>query len=117
MKKHNSEAMTNSRVEETIREMVRRISEGFHPEMIVLFGSYARGDAGPDSDVDLLVVMRINGSKRDLTLKIRKALAGMGLAKDIIVVTPEELARYRDLVGTIIYPAMREGRVVYERSA
>lgn len=112
-----STAVTTERSEEIIREMVRRIVEGFHPEMVVLFGSHARGSAGPDSDVDLLVVMPVVGSKRDLTIRIRKALAGMGLAKDVIVATPEELDRYRDLVGTIIYPAMREGRAVYERSA
>jgi len=112
------QAPTNTtRSEEIIREMVRRIVEGFHPEMVVLFGSYARGRAGPDSDVDLLVVMPVTGSKRDLTIRIRKALAGMGLAKDVIVATPEELDRNRELVGTIIYPAMHEGRVVYERSS
>jgi len=112
-----SAAVTEGKVDKIIREMVQRVVEGFHPEMIVLFGSHARGNAGPDSDVDLLVVMPVNGSKRDLTIKIRKALAGIGLAKDVVVATPEELARYRDLVGTIIYPAMHEGTVVYERSA
>jgi predicted nucleotidyltransferase len=110
-------AGTEEKVEKIIREMVRRVVEGFHPEMIVLFGSHARGDAGPDSDVDLLVVMPVNGSKRDLTIRIRKALAGIGMAKDVVVATPEELARYRDLVGTIIYPAIHEGKVLYERSA
>jgi predicted nucleotidyltransferase len=112
-----SPAVIEGKTDKIIREMVRRIVEGFHPQMVVLFGSHARGSAGPDSDVDLLVVMPVAGSKRDLTLKIRKALAGMGLAKDVIVATPEELARYRDLAGTIIYPAMREGTVLYERSA
>ncbi len=109
--------MTSERAGEIIREMVRRIVEGFHPEMIVLFGSHARGSAGPDSDVDLLVVMPVIGSRRDLTIRIRKVLAGMGLAKDVIVATPEELDRYRELVGTIIYPAMHEGKVAYERNA
>ena len=114
---HKSPAVTEGKVDKIIREMVQRIVEGFHPEMIILFGSHARGNAGPDSDVDLLVVMPVNGSKRDLTIKIRKALAGMGLAKDVVVATPEELVRYRNLVGTIIYPATHEGTVVYERSA
>jgi len=112
-----STAITKERAEEIIREMVQRIVEGFHPELVALFGSHARGSAGPDSDVDLLVIMPVNGSKRDLTIKIRQALAGMGLAKDVVVATPEEIARYRDLVGTIIYPAMHEGTIVYERSA
>src|SRR3989449_6598810 len=100
-----------------IKRMVQRIVNQFDPEKIILFGSHARGDAGPDSDVDLLVVMPVEGSKRDRTIEVRKALAGMGLAKDVIVATPEEVEKYRDLVGTIIYPAMREGKLLYERVA
>ena len=102
--------------QEKIREMVRRIVEQFHPEKVILFGSYARGTAGPDSDVDLLVVKKVSDSKRKELLDIRLALHGVGLAKDIIVVTPEEVERYKDLVGTIIYPALREGKVLYERT-
>lgn len=109
--------MVESLVQKKIEEMVRRIVEQFHPQRIILFGSYARGQAGPDSDVDLLVVMPVSGSKRKLAVEIDLALAGMGLPKDIIVVTPEEVARSRDIVGTIIYPAVREGKVMYERAA
>ena len=105
------------KIRQRVEEMVRRIVDQFHPERIILFGSHARGTAGPDSDVDLLVVMRVSGSKRKLATQIDLALAGIGLPKDIIVVTPEEVQRYRDIVGTIIYPAVREGRVVYERVA
>jgi len=50
--------------ERLIKEMVQRIVAGFNPEKVILFGSYARGTAGTDSDVDLLVVMRVRGSKR-----------------------------------------------------
>ena len=102
--------------QEKIQEMVRRIVERFHPEKIILFGSYARGTAGPDSDVDLLVVMPVSGSKRRLTIEIDIAIAGLGLSKDVIVVTPEEVEDYRDQVGTIIYPALHEGKVLYERA-
>ena len=102
---------------EKIEEMVRRIVAGFDPEKIILFGSHARGDAGPDSDADLLVVMKVSGSKREKAVEIDLALAEIGLPKDVIVVTPEEVERYKDLVGTIIYPALREGEVVYERVA
>ena len=109
--------ITKLDADEIVSEMVRRIVEGFHPEMIVLFGSYVRGDSNVDSDVDLLVVAPVTGSKRDLTISIRKELAGIGVAEDIIVVTPQELARYRDVVGTVVYPAMHEGTVVYERGA
>jgi predicted nucleotidyltransferase len=103
--------------QETIAEMVRRIVEEFDPQKVILFGSYARGMAGPDSDVDLLVVMPVKGSRRQQRVAIRTALSGMGLAKDVFVVTPEEVKRYGDLVGSIIRPALREGKVLYARLA
>jgi len=61
-------------VKAAIREMVRRIVKQFDPEKIILFGSQARGDARQDSDVDLLVVMEVDGSKFDKTVEIRGAL-------------------------------------------
>jgi len=60
-----------------ILEMARRIERSFHPERIILFGSHARGDAGPDSDADLLVVMAVNGSKRRQAVQIDLALQGI----------------------------------------
>jgi uncharacterized protein len=104
-------------VEVAIAEMVRRIVAEFHPEKIVLFGSHARGTAGPDSDVDLLVVMPVKGSKRQQMVAIDVRLAGVGVSKDVIVATPEEVERFRDVVGSVIYPAMHEGRILYERVA
>jgi len=101
--------------QDIIADMVERIVEGFDPHQIILFGSYARGTAGPDSDVDLLVVMPVEGSRRQQRVAIRVALRGMGLAKDVFVVTPEEVERYGDLVGTLVYPALRDGKVLYER--
>lgn len=100
-----------------IEEMVRRIVAGFSPEKIILFGSYARGKAGPDSDADLLVVMPVTGSRRRQATAIELALVGVDLAADVIVVTPEEVERSRRQRGTIIKPAMDEGEVVYERGA
>jgi len=105
------------RRQQIIDEMVRRIVERYDPEKIILFGSHARGTGGFDSDADLLVVMRVSGSKREAAVQIDLALAGVGMPKDVIVVTPEEVERYRDTVGTIIYPALREGKVLYERAA
>ena len=98
-----------------IREMVHRIVEHFDPERIILFGSQARGEAGPESDVDLLVVMPVQGSKREKQLEIRALLRGIRLAKDIVVSRPEEFARRKDIVGTIEYPATKEGKVLYAR--
>lgn len=102
-------------VQGKIDEMVRRIVAQFAPDKIVLFGSYARGQAGPDSDVDPLVIKLITGSKRAERVAIRAALRGMGVAKDIVLATPEEVERSSDMVGTLIGPALREGKVLYER--
>ena len=100
-----------------IDEMVRRIVEQFDPEIIVLFGSHARGDAGPDSDVDLLVIMQFQGSKAELEIEIGVALHDILIPKDIIVASPQEVEKYGDIAGTIIRPALREGRTLYVRVA
>jgi len=101
----------------TLREIVDRIVSGFSPLRIILFGSRARGNAGPDSDVDLLVVTDRPGSKRKQAVAIDLALADIRVAKDVIVVGVEELEGDRDVVGTIAYPACREGIVLYDRAA
>jgi len=98
-----------------IDQMVSRIVEQFRPERVILFGSYARGEAGRDSDVDLLVVMPISGSKRAKQVEVRLALHDIRLPKDIIVVTPAEFERHQDIVGTIVRPAVKEGKVLYAR--
>lgn len=104
-------------IQEKIDEMVRRIVKRVHPEKIILFGSYARGSATIDSDADILVVMPVKGSKRKRATDIDIALVGVDLPVDVIVVTPEELEQNRNRIGTIIYPALREGKVLYERAA
>ena len=98
-------------------EMARRLVRQFHPDKIILFGSHARGTAGPDSDIDLLIVMAVKGSKRSKTVEMYRLLGGMGMSKDIIVVTPEEIKRYKKIPGTIVYQALNEGKLLYERAA
>ena len=95
--------------------MVRRIVSRFHPERIILFGSHARGEASPDSDVDLLIVMPFLGSKLEKQLEIRLALRGIHVPKDIVVATPEEFRWRQEIPGTIEQPAAREGKVLYAR--
>lgn len=99
-----------------IQEMVDRIVKRFDPEKIILFGSHARGDAGPDSDVDLLVVMPVAGSKRDKMVEIGVALHDIPLPKDIIVTTPEDFEWRMEIVGTIERPAVQEGKVLYAKA-
>jgi predicted nucleotidyltransferase len=99
-----------------INAMVRRIVERFNPLKIILFGSYARGNAGPDSDVDLLIVMPVRGSKRKKAVEIGVALHDIKVAKDVIVVTPQEFEWRKDVIGTIEWPAAREGQVLYAKA-
>jgi predicted nucleotidyltransferase len=108
--------MPDLAVQKKIDEMVRRIVERFHPEEVILFGSYARGQAGPGSDVDLLVVMPVSGSRREMQLQVRLVLNDIRLPKDIIVVTPDQVEKQRDIPGTIVRPAFLEGRVLYAKA-
>lgn len=94
-------------------EIVRRIVEIAHPEQIILFGSAARGQGGPYSDLDFLVVKSGVAHRRRLAQKIHLNFFGIGVPVDIIVVTPEDIQAFRDKVGTIIGPALQEGKVIY----
>src|SRR5262245_17872901 len=99
-----------------IQQMVRQIVSRFDPEKIILFGSFARGDASPDSDVDLLVVMPVAGSKREKQVEIRLALSDIQIPKDIVVTTPEEFQWRKEIPGTIERPAALDGKVLYDRT-
>ena len=101
---------------ELISTMTERIVRDFHPVQIILFGSHARGEAHPQSDVDLLVVFSELADKRKTAVDIRRALADLPVAKDILVTTPKELARHQDLVGTTLRATQREGEILYERN-
>jgi len=98
-----------------IRTMTRRIVSRFHPDKVILFGSHARGTATPDSDLDLLVVMPVRGSKRETCIAIGTSLAAFGVPVDVMVSTPEELIERQGIPGTIERPAAREGKVLYEK--
>lgn len=104
-------------IQETLDEIVSRIVERFDPDKIILFGSRARGDNATRSDVDLLVVMAVPHTRRRLATEIDLSLLGIDLPADVIVVTPEEVQRNQDRIGTIIRPAILEGKVLYERVA
>ncbi|MFO7956527.1 MAG: nucleotidyltransferase domain-containing protein [Candidatus Brocadiia bacterium] len=101
---------------ERIEEMVRIIVDRFDPERIILFGSRGRGTAGPNSDIDLLVVMRVEGSKREKQLEIRRSLHDIRGPKDVVVTTPEEYEWRKEIPGTLERPAAMEGEVLYARS-
>lgn len=94
-------------------EIVRRIVDVAQPERIILFGFAARGEMGRDSGVDLLVV-KDGAHRRRLAARIYDGLYGVGVAVDVVVVTPADVERYRDSHALVIKPALREGTVIYE---
>jgi predicted nucleotidyltransferase len=100
---------------ELIDAAIRRLVERFDPERIILFGSQARGTADARSDADFLVITELTARRRVMMLEMDRALRGLGLARDIVVLTPEEFERDREIPGTIARPASLEGKVLYER--
>jgi predicted nucleotidyltransferase len=98
---------------DVLAEIVRRIVLVAAPERIILFGSAARGEIGPGSDLDLLVIKRGRYHRGHLTEEIYRNLIGVGRAVDVVVVTPEDVERYGDTQALVIAPALREGQVIY----
>jgi predicted nucleotidyltransferase len=100
---------------ETIREMGKLIGERFHPEKVILFGSYARGEAGINSDVDLMVVMESKAEWYERSVPIWMAISERWIEPiDIIVRSPEVFAQRQCQPDTLEYEAVREGVVLYE---
>ena len=96
-----------------IHDLVRRIVVAVHPLRIILFGAAARGTLGPDSDLDVMVVMP-NGTHRAQTVRhLYREIAGFGFPVDIVVTTPDILAQHQDNIGLIYRTVLAEGREVY----
>jgi uncharacterized protein len=101
---------------EILAEVTKRLVEGFHPEKIILFGSQARGTADEKSDVDILVICPVNNNRRALLRNMDKALKGMRLARDIVILTSEEYEFDRKIPGTVARYVSLEGKTLYENS-
>ncbi len=101
--------------QEILEDIINRIVETVRPEKIILFGSAARGEMGPNSDVDLLII-RQGGHSRKLVGRIYRKLHGVGAAVDAVMVSPADVERYKDSHALVIKPALAEGRVVYDAS-
>ena len=96
-------------------EIIARILAVSSPEKIILFGSFARGDPDPDSDLDLLVVLEGVEKPRAESVRLLRALRGIPVPVDILVTTPQRLERYRLTSGLVYQSALQEGKVIYER--
>jgi len=100
-----------------LREVVRRIRSAAEPQQVILFGSQARGGGHADSDLDLLIVMDTDLPRHKRPLPFYRALAGLGLAKDIVVYTPSEVEDWKTASCSLVATALREGRVLYENQS
>lgn len=100
---------------EQFEELSERIRATFHPERIVLFGSYAEGNATEESDVDLLVVVETALRPQERYGAVRRLLTDFPAGFDIVVKTPAEYARSKTTVNHIVYFAEKYGKVLYER--
>jgi predicted nucleotidyltransferase len=98
---------------EILEELVRRIVAAVNPVRIILFGSAARGDMGPDSDLDVLVVMPDGVHRRDTANGIYRSLRRFPYPKDIVVATEGDLLAYGDSIGLVYRQAMKEGKELY----
>lgn len=93
--------------------LVRKIVEEFEPERILIFGSYASGQAGPDSDLDIVIIKESGDRPMLRRRKVLELLKGSGIPKDIFVLTPGEFEEDKDEAGTVAYEANHFGKVVY----
>jgi predicted nucleotidyltransferase len=94
-------------------KLVERIVDAVHPLKIILFGSAARGEMGPDSDVDVLVVMPDGTHRRHTAQHLYRTIRGIKLPYDIMVATPSDLEEQKDNIGLIYYTILEEGRELY----
>jgi predicted nucleotidyltransferase len=96
-----------------LNELVQRIVDAVHPLKIILFGSAARGEMGPESDVDVLVVMPDGTNRRHTSQYLHTQMLGIGMPVDILVATDNDLERFRDNIGLVYRTVLTEGRDLY----
>ncbi len=102
--------------EELLQVIVRRIVEAAQPEKVVLFGSRARGVARENSDYDFLVIKDSGDPPHQREVPIYLALANVHTPVEVVVYTPEEVNDWREVPQAFVTTALREGKVVYERT-
>ncbi len=99
---------------ELIDEMVRRIVRTAHPQKIILFGSRARDEARPDSDIDLLVIADSPKPRHQRAAPLYGAVSDILVAMDILVYTPGEVEEWSEVPQAFVTTVIREGQVLYE---
>ena len=99
-----------------LERVTRTIVEKFHPRRVILFGSRTRGDAGPDSDIDLLIEMETSRTPPERAIEVSAAFGLRPWPPDLVVYTPDEVKRLHGVASTLLSVIEREGRVLYESS-
>ncbi|GJL54453.1 MAG: nucleotidyltransferase [Nitrospirales bacterium] len=99
---------------ERILQAVKTLAEGANSSKIILFGSYARGDATQDSDLDFLVIEPEVVHKRNEMVRLRKLLRPMRIPVDVLVASEQEIEDWGHLPGTLYYWALKEGKTLHE---
>jgi len=99
--------------EDTIHQAVATLVAAANPQQILLFGSYARGDAREDSDLDFMVVQSEVTDRAGEMVRLRRALRPLRVPADVLVVSADELARYGREAGSVYWWALKEGRVMH----
>lgn len=99
--------------QKTIQEAVELLRKAANPVRIILFGSYARGDMNETSDLDFLIVEKEIKARRMETVRLRDILSPLRIPVDVLVVSEKSYNEWKDALGTVIYEAAIEGKVVY----
>ena len=95
-------------------EVVRRLVDRLHPEQIILFGSHAYGEPNEHSDIDLMVIVSESSEPSyRRSQEARRALKGIGIHRDIMVMTREEVSRKATVPGSLISLVLRKGKTLY----
>lgn len=102
-----------SNISQDIQKLIDQIVQLVDPLEIILFGSHARGDAEPDSDIDLLIVMPDGTHRRDTARYLSQSLPRNGVPLDILVATDADMKNHADNIGLIYYYILKEGKRVY----
>ncbi|MBN2634927.1 MAG: nucleotidyltransferase domain-containing protein [Prolixibacteraceae bacterium] len=100
-----------------ISEIVNKIATGYKPEKIILFGSYATGNPGEDSDLDLLVIKDTDLPRPQRTVQVRKMIYGSMIPIDLIVYTPKEIEESKENKFGFVYEVLKTGKILYERAS
>ncbi|MDD1729413.1 MAG: nucleotidyltransferase domain-containing protein [Methanospirillum sp.] len=114
---HASPVLSSSAISPVVDEIVRRILSIIHPEKIILFGSYAKGNQTQDSDIDILIIMNSTLPRHKRSIPLYRALMDIHIPQDILVYTPKEVAEWAEVSSSFITSSLQSGIVLYDKNS